>query len=433
MYKLYKHQQYAVEKFIKHNVAIDMSSTGAGKTITQLELLKRRKSELNMVVCPLIVINSWAEQLKKFMPEMNVILLNKGSKKNKDLLIDNLDKKPVTFLISYQSAWRLPEIANIQWSTVIADECHFLKSPKAKVSKFFVGGTKKHPGIKAKFKSILSATLISNELWDAFMPIQWLSPEILGGNFYRLREFFYYKNPFDEYSWLLRNGAMEKFNKKILPYSVNFKLETLKDLPSLIHETIEVDMDAEQKRVYKELKNDLLTQIGDREVVVPYKISLLNKLLQVSTGFLYLENKDAIEISKTKLKALSETLEGVDGQVIIFYVFQHTKQMLLDYLDDVTTGVDAFILGLSKILIMQEGSAIGVNLQNAGTVIYFERDFSLVHRLQSIGRARRINSKLPLAIIDIVSSPIEKWVIKKLNKKQDLLNSISTTELKENI
>lgn len=319
---------------------------------------------------------------------------------------------------------------------VLVHNCHSVKSPKSKRTKSIVGGTKKQPGIRGKYKSILSATLTSNELLDAFMPIQFLSKDILGGNYYQLREKYYYK--LNDWKWALKKNMMDEFNHRVSDYMVNFSKRDCVDLPDIVHETITLEMNAEQKRLYKEMKEELIIELGNNETIrTPFQVTALQKLMQISSGWIYNADHQAIHITDTKIKSVNELIESISGKIIIFTVFQESARQLADSVPDSILyrgqkEIDLF-RAKHKVLIMNIRQGIGINLEFAQTIIRYEHSFSLVDTLQSEGRIDRITQKNKMTVFDIVISPIEKYALKKVQAKEDLLRSITKTELLENV
>jgi hypothetical protein len=68
----------------------------------------------------------------------------------------------------------------------------------------------------------------------------------------------------------------------------------------------------------------MLLQVEDTVIDVGTAAVLTNKLLQLSNGAVYDENREIIEIHDCKLEAFMELIEGLNGKpALVFYNFQH--------------------------------------------------------------------------------------------------------------
>jgi SNF2 family DNA or RNA helicase len=443
--ELYKHQALSVEKLLKHNVGAILSDTGTGKTLSALELIKRKNCYLNLIICPKISLNVWKREIESYLPGSLIFVLDKGAEKNREILRDAWKSQAMIqlgvriFVIqNYESAWRdkTEPLKYFHWNMLIADEAHALCN-NSKQTKFLLAARKRDKKWNIDNKLILSATLASNDLTSIFRPFQFLSSEILDGNYYQLRERYFQK--LRDFLWIEKQGARDEIMKKITPYTVRFKKEDCLDLPPITYKQIDIELSPKESKAYKEIKEELIIEIGDQTIVIPSKLVALGKLMQVSSGFLYTEEKEVINIGNTKINALKTLLEGVSNQTIIFTAFKESARRIAD-LDGVieyigkVDALDAFVAGEYKNIVMNIASARSINLQNAGVIIYYERNFSLTARLQSEGRISRIGQKNDkLTIFDIFSSPIERYVYKKVVNKKKINDSIPVSELVNNI
>jgi SNF2 family DNA or RNA helicase len=57
------------------------------------------------------------------------------------------------------------------------------------------------------------------------------------------------------------------------------------DLPPKVYERIYVDLSPEQRRIYENLKTELLAEYEDKEISVTNKVALTTRLMQVVGGF----------------------------------------------------------------------------------------------------------------------------------------------------
>lgn len=240
------------------------------------------------------------------------------------------------------------------------------------------------------------------------------------------------------------------------------------DLPPKVYEKIYVDMSAEQARVYKTLKEDLLAQYGDREVTVANKVALTTRLMQILGGFFpYMEEEEHINpiygkyiklvgagmlIGETnvKLEALKADLEEVseDTRVIIWahfvpelkYIYDNLRKDYSCCLYYGGTGdmerkqiIEDFKAGKYKIFIGNAQTAgFGLNLQNATLQYFFSNTFRTEDRLQAEDRSHRIGVKSTVVYKDIIMRrTLDERIYENIATGRDLNDYFKQTSLRD--
>jgi SNF2 family DNA or RNA helicase len=170
------------------------------------------------------------------------------------------------------------------------------------------------------------------------------------------------------------------------------------------------------------------------------------KLQQIGSGFI-LDNfgdpEEIVENSKNpKIHALNETLDTVQGKVIIFAHYKHT----INSLEKATGGLvirggmsqeqlKEIVYKFNKLddypyLVCQLQTTkygftfLGTENVPCHTSIYYENSYSLDARIQSEGRNHRIGQHYPVTYIDIIGTDVEKRVIEVLRTKRKLADFI---------
>ena len=121
--KLFPYQQQIVDSRKVPQIALFMSM-GCGKTITSLACYEKFKTPKILIVCMVSKLRDWQQDLEK---ELNItsVILNKGSKKNNELIKENNN----AYIINFESCWRCQELS--EWvdkdTTIIVDESHKIK------------------------------------------------------------------------------------------------------------------------------------------------------------------------------------------------------------------------------------------------------------------------------------------------------------------
>ncbi|WP_162267319.1 DEAD/DEAH box helicase, partial [Clostridium botulinum] len=172
-------------------------------------------------------------------------------------------------------------------------------------------------------------------------------------------------------------------------------------------------------------------ELGEDDITAANAAVLTNKLLQMSNGAIYSEDKQVIEIHDEKLKALLDIIESANGKpVLIFYSFKHDFDRIVNFFK--SKKLNAIGLGDSKdikkwnngeipILLVHPASAgHGLNLQYGGNIIvWFGLTWSLELYQQANARLHRQGQKESVIIHHLVSKDtVDEDVIKTLGSKE---------------
>jgi SNF2 family DNA or RNA helicase len=211
-------------------------------------------------------------------------------------------------------------------------------------------------------------------------------------------------------------------------------------------------MTAKQKKLYLEMKRDLITfidsQEGSKAVIANVAIVKALRLMQIASGFAGTDDGDIIEIpDNPKIKAVKELLETLvdEHKIILWCAFRNNYEQLGRLCTSM--GIDhVFLTGDQSLKEKQEAmerfntlpecriiianrraGGIGINLVAADYSIVVSRNFALSDELQSEARNYRGGSQIHERItkIDLVmKDTIEEDVQQALANKKDLADSI---------
>lgn len=254
------------------------------------------------------------------------------------------------------------------------------------------------------------------------------------------------------FKWVPKPNAKEQVFDLLQPAIRYTKAQCL-DLPPVVTQTREVDMTPQQKKYYDTLKTQMaVTAAGERITAVNAGVAI-SKLLQVSAGAAYTDNKEVVEFdAKPRLKVVKEAIDETDRKVIIFAMFRSSMDSLHDYLtkegytcEQIHGGVSAGKRGRIiqdfqntdnvRVLIMQpQATAHGITLTAADTVVFFGPLMSVELYIQCIARAdRKGQTSSSVRVIHVQSSPIEKKLFKAMGTKvsdHSLLTTMYDSEIK---
>lgn len=198
----YDHQKrafaFACDKFgvfderLKSRGTALLMEMGTGKTIVSIAvagcMYQYGKVNRVLVVAPLSILGVWQEEFEKFADFPYSLTILKGtSAKKKEQLTKLPDEGLQIVVVNYESAWRLEkELLAYNADLVIADEAHKLKENRTSQSKGM-----HHIGDKAKYKLLLTGTVITNRELDVFSQYRFLNPQIFGTSFYAFRNQYF--------------------------------------------------------------------------------------------------------------------------------------------------------------------------------------------------------------------------------------------------
>lgn len=440
MLSLWSHQEEARRRAEPFPYFAFFMEMGTGKTGAAIRSLCDKYNEYGqlmrtLVFCPPIVIQNWRAEWGKFskVPLSDVIpLVGSGEKRLKTFLANafndddacRLDpnlgtRKRKIFITNYEALVRMPQLhaAFMLWApeAVAFDESHYLKNPTSKVSKAASMITNGGPMRPKVF--LLSGTPVLNSPMDLFQQFLIMDGGArLGRNFWGFRgRFFYDKNskmPAHRHfpNWQILPGMEAEINRIISEVSIQVKKTDCMDLPPLVQQTIKVGMTPDQARMYKEMKRDFVTTMGDATVSADLAITKGLRLQQIASGYCKTTDGEEISLDKTpKMEALKELLEELtpNHKVLVWAVWKENyaqiravcEQLGLPYVE-VHGGISAKEKDeavkrfnedpLVRVFIGHPGSGgIGINLVVASYSVFFSRTFSLAHSLQAEARNHR--------------------------------------------
>jgi SNF2 family DNA or RNA helicase len=238
------------------------------------------------------------------------------------------------------------------------------------------------------------------------------------------------------YKWAPKANAPDLVHEALQPAIRYTKAQCL-DLPPVLTTTRQVPLTPQQAKYYNLLKDRMLVQAAGETITAVNAAAALSKLLQISCGAAYTDEKEVIEFdSAPRLGVLEEILEETDRKVLIFALFRSTIDTIHTHLlkrhitaecihGSVTPPKRADIIRRfqnepdPRVLVMQpQATAHGITLTAADTVVFYGPLMSVEQYIQCIARAdRKGQNSDKVTVIHIEGSPIEKKMFKALEGK----------------
>ncbi|WP_395340267.1 DEAD/DEAH box helicase [Ningiella sp. W23] len=417
---------------------------GLGKTLQALAvLLAKAKNGPSLVIAPTSVCFNWQQEALKFAPSLNVIVLSDAPSISQRTNLLKALKPFDCLLVSYGLLQRETEIlAQVKWSTIVADEAQALKNPVAK-------RTKAAYTLKADFKMITTGTPIENDLSELWSLFRFVNPGLLG-NLKQFHKRFIQPIANAKEDRLAAHKASLSLKALIKPFILRrLKSQVLTELPSRTEINISVQLSEQEQAFYEAIRLNALEKMAEANASAnagEQRIRLLAELVKLRQACcnpkLILAESD---LPSAKLAALDELLVELRAnqhRALIFSQFvghlqlikQHieARGLAYQYLDGSSTSaqrkksVNDFQAGEGEVfLISLKAGGFGLNLTGADYVIHMDPWWNPAVEDQASDRAHRMGQTRPVIIYRLVAKDtIEEKIVSLHQQKRDLADSL---------
>ena len=424
-FKPHDYQSYCIGYIKTHPVAALFLDMGLGKTAITLTAVRDLMLDdlvvsKTLVIAPLRVArDTWPAEVEKWdhLADLDVSVIVGDLKTRKaavsaNALVYIVNRENVKWLVEYY------ESNGLRWDfdCVVIDELSSFKNYQSQRFKWL---RKMRPFVKRWIG--LTGTPTSNGLMDLWAEIGILDGgERLGRFIGRFRDSYFKAGSMNPstgivFSYVPRPGAEKQIYDRISDITISMKALDYLSLPECIYVNHEVQMSAVERKLYDQLRTDLIIPLEDGDIDAANAGSLSNKLLQMSNGAVYDENGETRIIHKRKLEMLEDLIEAANGQpVLIAYWFKHDHSRIVEYLTeagytprDIKESQDIRDWNEGKIpvaLIRPASAGHGLNIQSGGHImIWFGLTWSLELYQQANARLWRQGQRETVTIHHIVT------------------------------
>ena len=407
---------------------------GLGKTIQIISVLLHRASKgPALVIAPASVCGNWLNEIKKFAPTLNPVLVYDL---NQSFDLANFDAFDVPIISYGLLVSRSKEVVGEKWHTLVLDEAHAIKNYNTKRYKAVMK-------LKAGFKIIATGTPIQNHLGELWSLFQFINPGFLGS----LKQFT------DRFitATSVEDGQAKKnhLKKMITPFILRrTKRQVLDDLPEKTEIVLNVDFSDEERVFYEALRLQALENIenpNDNEKAGKHVkiLAEINKLRQACCHPKLAQKDSTLGSSKLVIfeKIIDELREN-NHRVLVFSQFISYLKMVEEvlknnkityqYLDGSTPlkdrdkRVKAFQAGEGEVfLISLKAGGLGLNLTAADYVIHMDPWWNPAVEDQASDRAHRFGQLRPVTIYRLITKgTIEEKILKLHHNKRELADNL---------
>ena len=277
---------------------------------------------------------------------------------------------------------------------------------------------------------ILTGTPAPNTLMDIWAQMYLVDRgEALGKTIGTYRQKYFkpgQTNGFVVYNYILLPGADRLIHEAIAPKVVSLKAVDYIKLPERMDNVVEISLPAKALKLYKQMERDYILSMGDEDITAVSAAALSNKLLQMSNGAVYDNDKGVIQLHKAKLDKLVEIQELNEGQpILVFYAYKHDLENLKTAFPDArelknSRDMENWNAGkISMLLAHPASTAYGLNLQAGGhLIVWYGLTWSLELYQQANARLHRQGQDKPVIVHHLVArGTMDERVMRAIKNK----------------
>jgi SWI/SNF-related matrix-associated actin-dependent regulator of chromatin subfamily A member 5 len=438
---------------------------GLGKTLqticllAQLTLNEEPGGGPHLVVCPMSVLHSWQQELKRWCPSLRVVMCHVSVAGTKEKLAELADPSSFDVCVTSYEMVKSTRFAQalqhrIMWRCLVLDEAQRAKSDSAQISAAL-------RGVRRRCCVMLTGTLLQNDLHELWALLNLIYPDV-----------FTDSTPFDEaFNLNVAKGKSAKVDPAKLRDAYRMlrplclrreKADVELSLTAKVETRVGCPLSAPQTALYRAFLMrhsaiiDQLTSSDPHTAALKRvgDLKLLRNLvmqLRMICGHPYLLDAgcpaDDYEpplaefvAASGKLKVLDRLMQRLHAgghRVVLFSQFTSMLDLIEDYvkqrnyayarLDGSTArarrAVDQLLFNrpgspLFCFLLSTRAGGLGINLQSADTVILFDSDWNPQVDAQAMARVHRIGQTKPVAVFRLVTSgSIEERILQRAEKK----------------
>lgn len=426
--KPYQHQLLGFNMGTANDKVALWWEQGTGKTWAAANILQYRiragQVKRALVLAPKTVLTSWKKELAKHT-ELEPTTIEGKNRESR------LQHGQVC-LMNYELLLPLADVAEAQpWDMVILDESYYIKSISAQRTKIAWAVC-----TRAKYRMLLCGSPIANGPEDLFAQYRALDDgETFGPSFYSFRA-KYFENKGQFYpDWQVKPGALAEIHTRMFSKGHRITKAECFDLPAKNYQTVEVEMEKEQARIYRDMEDLLVAEIDGAEVTAQNVAVKMMKLNQITSGFFH-DEEGTHAIRHHKLDALADLLRD-KPKAVVWALFRYDIERITEAFPEMNPVVIAGDVELKdreqaierfqtdpscRLFIGQiRAGGIGITLTAAQFVVYYSQGYSLIDRAQSEDRTHRIGTTGTVTYVDLVCpGTVDEEILQVLEEKRAL-------------
>lgn len=424
---------------------------GLGKTLLTLAefryMLETGRIEAGVIVCPNSLKLTWVEEAERVGIEAWAwpqVITQRGQ-----IQIINYEA-----VITPRGGDFLKRLIQQRPTMLVLDESAQIKNPRARRTRSLLALAP-----QARVRRLLSGAPMVQGPHDLWSQLRFL--DAIPYNFFVFRSLFCKMGGWQG-KQIVGVSDEEGLRSLLASWSWRAKKDQWTDIPEKQYATRAVEMVPQQKALYKEMLNDFLVMLcphaslsdhapvncpAPTEVRAEIVITQMLKLQQISSGFMLDEAGHVRRIAGAdgKARVVKEIVEETEGKVMVVTLYRHSTSFLLDQLAEYNPAMiqgemAADFLQSEKrrfnedpacrVIVVQAQAGkyghtlLGTKESRCATCVFYENSYSLDARIQTEDRIHRFGQDRSVLYLDLVSSKIDRAVIRALQEKRSIAAAI---------
>ncbi|KAI7133663.1 chromatin remodelling complex ATPase chain ISW1 [Hortaea werneckii] len=418
---------------------------GLGKTLQTISFLGYLRfvqgiTGPHLIAVPKSTLDNWARELSKWIPEIEVLVLQ-GAKEERHELINNrlLEEKFDVCITSYEMILReKSHLKKFAWEYIIIDEAHRIKNEESSLAQII-------RVFNSRNRLLITGTPLQNNLHELWALLNFLLPDVFGDS-----------EAFDQ--WFNNQDAdqdtvVQQLHRVLRPFLLRrVKSDVEKSLLPKKEINLYVGMSEMQIKWYRNIIEKDIDAVNGAGGKKESKTRLLNIVMQLrkccnhpylfdgaEPGPPYTTDEHLVynAAKMTMLDKLLKKMQAQGSRVLIFSQMSRVLDILEDYSvmrgyqycridgstahEDRIAAIDEYNKPESEkflFLLTTRAGGLGINLTSADIVVLFDSDWNPQADLQAMDRAHRIGQTKQVHVFRFVTEKaIEEKVLERAAQK----------------
>ena len=442
--KLFDYQKQGINFMCNVSKAIMGDDMGLGKTLQTITTVQELGCQKVLIVCPNSLKFTWSKEFKHWTGRECQVLTTSSKKRVLSGFKDGI------LVVNYESIWDrktkdlLKEISKVNWDVVIYDEAHRLKNRKAT-------HTKACKKIKAERTYMLTGTPIENSPDEMWSLLNIMYPKTFN-SYWRFVEQWCKTSEFRVGGRQIKNvtGCLDPkaMHEMLSPIMIRrLKKDVLHQLPDKTYKTITVELNPSDRKVYDELRDEMVAELGTGEVVITANIlTQMMRLRQVAISSQLLSEEEPMGLVKSsKLEVVEEIVsQSIDShKLVLFTQFKSSLRIMKNLLEssgikcleisgDISSDKRQEYCDLFQsddsyrvILCTIQTAGVGLTLTKADICIFIDKHYNPQLNKQAEDRLYRIGQKNSVQVISVIAKDtLEERIEDMLRTKNDMFEQV---------
>ena len=467
--KPFVHQAAYLQRFWQYPTSALFAEMGTGKSFMLINnaamLYDKGKINAMLIVAPKGVYRNWyRSEIPKHMPEHISYKMacwnptpRKAEKMEMDVMFNAVDDMRILIMnIEAFSTEKGQQFAKVFLRVTDAfmaiDESTTIKTPTAKRTKAIV-----KIGKDARYRRIATGSPVTKSPLDLYSQCDFLGEDCLNYSSYYAFQARYAvlverKMATHTFKQVVGYRHLDELKDKLDRFAFRVTKDECLDLPDKIYLRRDVELTAEQKKAYDQMKLMALSVLDQGLVSTNNALTQLMRLHQIVCGYVKLDDGQELDLPNNRLSELMDLLAESDGKVIIWANYRKNIQdiklaiqkeygmtSVATYYGDTAAEdrqdiVDKFSDPKSELRFFVGNpttGGYGLTLVSSHTVVYFSNSFDLEKRLQSEDRAHRIGQTEKVTYIDLIATnTVDEHIVKALRNKINIASAVLGEDIK---